>query len=273
MYAIKMNEDKSLVTTIQSTIYQNEKNADTLVFLLPKYYEEENLADCAVLLRYLLPDGTGKSEKLKIEPEPYNDNYYRYRLSITSTLTETVGTVELWLEIINMYDNLVLKSGTVFIKITPSKDITDYLSSKDLNQLDHLAAQIESLKFGKADGLSYDNETCQLQLTSNGTPIGQPVYVNSADNGLSITDMRITQDGELLVFFDDGSIKNLGKVIGKDGMVYVPHIDEHNVLTFTLEESPVSVPDPVDLNPNDEWSAIDGESIATDYVWEGIESS
>lgn len=40
MYAIKMNEDKSLITTVQATIYQNEKNADTLVFLLPKYYED-----------------------------------------------------------------------------------------------------------------------------------------------------------------------------------------------------------------------------------------
>lgn len=268
MYAIKMDEDKSLVTTIHSTIYQYEKNADTLVFLLPKSYEEENLADCAVLLRYILPDGTGKSEELEIEPEPYNDRYYRYRLGITSTLTETVGTIELWLDINNMYNNLVLKSGTAFIEITPAKDITDYLSSNDLNQLDHLAAQVEILKLNKADDLSYDSETCQLQLISNGNPIGKPVYISSNDGNVSITDMRITQDGELLVFFDDDSIKNLGKVVGEDGMVYVPHIDEHKVLTFTLEESPTSAPDPVDLNPNDEWSEIEGDGTATDYIWE-----
>lgn len=77
MYVIKMNDDKSLETTVEATIYQNEKNADTLVFLLPRLYEEVNLADCIVLLRYLLPDGTGKSEELEMSPVPYNQNYYR----------------------------------------------------------------------------------------------------------------------------------------------------------------------------------------------------
>lgn len=56
MYVIKMNEDKSLETTVEATIYQNEKNADTLVFLLPRLYEEVNLANCIALLRYILPD-------------------------------------------------------------------------------------------------------------------------------------------------------------------------------------------------------------------------
>lgn len=57
---------------------------------------------------------------------------------------------------------------------------------------------------------------------------------------------------------------------GKNGAVYVPHIDEHNVLSFTLEETPSKAPDPVDLNPNDEWGAIDGSEVATDYVWESM---
>ena len=41
MYAIKMEDDKSLTTTIHSTIYQGEKNADTLVFVVPMMYEDE----------------------------------------------------------------------------------------------------------------------------------------------------------------------------------------------------------------------------------------
>lgn len=179
MYAIKMNDDKSLATTVQATIYQNEKGADTLVFLLPKYYEEENLADCTVLLRYILPNGIGKSEELEVEPEPYNSRYYRYHLKITSTLTETAGEIEVWLSIINMYDNLVLKSGETIIQITPAKDITDYLASEDLNQLDRLAAQVKELELNKADGISYDNKTRILQLTSGNAMIGNKVSVPS----------------------------------------------------------------------------------------------
>lgn len=186
MYSIKMNEDKSLETTIQSTIYQHERNADTLVFLLPKVYEEENLADCTILLRYIMPDGTGRSEELEINPEPHNKEYYLYRLKFNSELTAMVGTIELWLSIINMYDNLILKTGSAFIEITPAKDISDYLAPGDLNQLDKLAAQVEKLKLDKADGLSYNDETRQLQLTSNNATIGNAVTVPSDEYDDSI---------------------------------------------------------------------------------------
>ena len=87
-----MNEDKSLETTVEATIYQNEKNADTLVFLLPRLYEEVNLANCIALLRYILPDGTDRkstrlnstsslqSELLPVQPKnehaAYGDRRY-----------------------------------------------------------------------------------------------------------------------------------------------------------------------------------------------------
>ncbi len=56
---------------------------------------------------------------------------------------------------------------------------------------------------------------------------------------------------------------------GKDGAVYVPHIDARKILTFTLEEKPGKIPDPVDLNPNDDWGEIgDSDTIRSEYVWE-----
>lgn len=47
------------------------------------------------------------------------------------------------------------------------------------------------------------------------------------------------------------------------------------VLTFTIETEPGEVPDPVDLNPNDEWADMgDGEIGSsggkTDYVWDDM---
>lgn len=83
-----------------------------------------------------------------------------------------------------------------------------------------------------------------------------------------VIDCEINESGELIATFTDGTTKNLGKVVGDNGAVYVPHIDEHNVLTFTIEENPADIPDPVDLNPHDEWSEIDGSEITSDYVWE-----
>ena len=57
---------------------------------------------------------------------------------------------------------------------------------------------------------------------------------------------------------------------GTSGKVYIPHIDEHKVLTFTVEDNPGILPDPVDLNPFDEWiemDEMDGSDV-TDYIWE-----
>ena len=85
-----------------------------------------------------------------------------------------------------------------------------------------------------------------------------------------VSGFNIDENGYLHVTYDDGRIENLGKVKGEDGAVVVPHIDEHHVLTFTVEQEVTELPGPVDLNPNDEWSFMEDEEegIATDYVWE-----
>lgn len=137
------------------------------------------------------------------------------------------------------------------------------------NGFEKIDTAIDSILAEKADNILFDEENSTIQLTANGMPVGEPVYV-CTNTGLGITDMKITLDGELLVFFDNDSVKNLGKVVGNDGMVYVPHIDEHKILTFTQEKDPAEPPS-ADLNPNDEWGEIVENGVVTDYVWENIE--
>ena len=50
-------------------------------------------------------------------------------------------------------------------------------------------------------------------------------------------------------------------------IVYVPTIDDRKILSWTVKEATddMVVPDPVDLNPNDEWTEDETES---EYVWE-----
>lgn len=180
MHAIKMDPDKNLSTTIRATIFQYETNADTLVILVPKIYEETNIADCTVLLRYITPNGIGHSEELELDPEPHNKQYFRYHLKVTSDLTKMVGVTELWLSIIDMHDNVVLRSNSVEIEVTPAKQITDYLCGKDLNQLDRMAAKVAAIEKKQADGLMYDTDTRRLQLKAGQTPIGNEVTVPSS---------------------------------------------------------------------------------------------
>lgn len=49
-----------------------------------------------------------------------------------------------------------------------------------------------------------------------------------------ISDIKVDENGDLVVTFDDSLAYNLGKFIGKDGMIYTPDIDENYVLTFTV---------------------------------------
>lgn len=90
----------------------------------------------------------------------------------------------------------------------------------------------------------------------------------SMTNNSGITDAVISENGELIITFHDGTTKNLGIVVDESGAVYVPHVSERKILTFTIENEPTGIPDPVDLNPNDEWSGISDTEIESEYTWE-----
>lgn len=179
MYVIKMESDKSLLATVQSTIYVGEKNADTMVFVIPRVHENVKVADCDVYMRYILPDGTGRSELLQMYAMPYNEEYLQYRTPVNTQFTKQAGDVEVWLTALDGYKNVVLKTGTSFVYITPSKDIADYLPKAEINQLDELSMKIADLELTKADGLVYDDDTRALQLKAGENPVGNIVTVPS----------------------------------------------------------------------------------------------
>ena len=99
---------------------------------------------------------------------------------------------------------------------------------------------------------------------------GNSLFGGSGGSGgiSGVESFSIDDNGCLNVVYVDGRTENLGRVVGDDGSVYVPHISEQKVLSFTIEDSPGEIPDPVDLNPHDEWGNIDDSEIVSDYVWE-----
>lgn len=181
MYAIKMDNNKELITTVRGTIYQNEKRADTLVFLIPKAHEDKDMADCSLLMRYVLPSGSGRSEEIEMDPEPYNEDYYRYRVKLSTRFTSEFGTVKLWLTAVGLDNAVVLESGETTIPVLQRKDISEYLSDKDKSQLEQLDEKVTKLQKEKADSLTYDKETRKLRLTAEGAGIGDEVTVPADD--------------------------------------------------------------------------------------------
>lgn len=115
----------------------------------------------------------------------------------------------------------------------------------------------------KADNLVFNEEDNTIQLAAGEKIICDKVPVGDGD---SIDRCYIDENGDLIVCLRDGGTINAGHVVGSNGEVYVPHIDKYKVLTFTVEEEPTGIPDPVDLNPNDEWSSLEDQGT-TEYIW------
>lgn len=96
---------------------------------------------------------------------------------------------------------------------------------------------IENAIENKADNIIFNPEDSTIQLSANGVPVGDKIVVNT-NTGAVVTNAGISSDNELILTFNDGTVKNLGSVMGKDGAVYVPHISRRKVLTFTIEDEP-----------------------------------
>lgn len=268
---IKMNDDKSLVITIPTTIYRGEKNADLITFLVPSEYEGKNLADCAFFMRYIDSDNDARSEALSYKPEMYK-NYLQFSTVVNTRLTAEDGEVTLWLTAMDHNDDVILKTGEVLVTVQPSKDIADYMSQDDMDQLDWLEAQVQELMKQKADNIVFHEEDSTIQLVANGVEIGDriTVSIDASDATICVKNVSINEDGELVVEFSDGTTQNLGKAVTDEGVVYVPHVDARKILTFTIEQAAGEIPDPVDLNPHDEWSDIDESEVVSEYVWEEL---
>lgn len=213
MYAIKMNTDKSLTTTIRSTIYQYEHNADTLLFLVPMTYDDYAFSDGNMRLFYVLPNGGQKEEPLEMDPEPYK-TYYQYRLPVTTMLTSVVGEIELWLECKDEDALVLFKSGSAFIEISPKPEVSsiDKPDIPDSEDVADLKARVSALEAGKADNIIYDEEDHYLQLTADGEPIGDKI-----DVGL-MTDA----DGDGVIDYDnpDSGSGGSGSGSSKDDVIY-----------------------------------------------------
>ncbi len=189
MYTIKMEDDKSLVTTIKSTIYRGELNACKILFLLPNEWEEHLMADYGVRLDYILPDGVGHSEMLAAEPDSYK-GYLQFYVPLDSPMTDQAGKVELWLSVLDRDGAAVIKTGSVFLDVVERKAIADYYPAEKRELITVLSGEVEALKRTRADNLVYDTEGDFLQLSAEGRPIGGKVSA-----------YRIVDDADSLIEF------------------------------------------------------------------------
>ena len=217
MYVILVNDDNTLLTTKRERIMQRSKLFDTFWFLANPTYRDYDMAGCTVLLEYTLPVSRKYcTEILVLDAERYED-HLKYTLPIDTNLTAEAGDIELQLSfILSDLDDFgnsiqrVRKTMTTTVTITPISAWSDIIPDSALTALDQriikMDAQIKAINEAnemvgktKADNISYNEDTRELQLMANGEAVGDIVVLGtcpSETDGLPAVDIGESVDAE-----------------------------------------------------------------------------
>ena len=117
----RMDANKDLIATTIATIYQQEKNIDSVAILLPQFYNDIDLGDFKVELKYADFTNALHTEELTKDTEMYKDTYYRYIFPITEDFTQIAGDIRFMIAV-SQGEDTMLHTGSATISIRPWKD-------------------------------------------------------------------------------------------------------------------------------------------------------
>lgn len=144
-----------------------------------------------------------------------------------------------------------------------------YEQNEDIEErFTQIDIKLATLNEKKADSIHYDEVGNYIQLMSNGEPVGNRVELSNVEASV-IDSCVINEEGHLIVTLTDGTVIDAGYVGNSNGATFIPHISEDKILTWTCDQD-LPVPDPIDLNPFDEWTTLPEEGTDTEYEWETL---
>ena len=283
MYTILLNESNELITSVKERIMQRSKLVDSLHFLVDPIYKEMSMSDFLVTMEYILPISREyKTEILVQSPELYKGKL-EYKLPFDTCLTKEHGKIEVQLtftkvELTPDGDNIqyVRKTSPTAITIVPIAAWSDVIADDALTALDQRIIQTQAmieavdemnwnLDETKADNIIYDESGKYLQLTACGKPIGNKIKINATVTS-GISEIRIDEDGNLVVLYSDGRQEVVGKTGSNCAGIYIPSMQE-DVLTFTLSDKATDNVISFDIDKSNNWSEVDGVEQSSNYIW------
>lgn len=252
MYTILLNESNELTTSVRERIMQRSKLVDSLHFLVDPTYKGIDMSDFTVMMEYILPVSRKYKTEILVKSDVLYKNKLEYKLPMDTNLTKEAGKIEVQLTFIKVELDAdgnpiqrVRKTSPTTITIVPISAWSDMIADSALTAIDQRLIQVDAaiaamndmnnhLNETKADNIILNEETNTIQLSANGMPIGD----------------AIERDGA-----------------GSSGVVFVPEIDKDKILSWTVREAAedMPVPEPVDLNPSDDWVEDTADS---EYEWE-----
>lgn len=213
-YIIIVEDSNELYGSHKIKLMQREKMFNKLWILVPQYYNGYDMSQCTVTMRYRLPISREfKTETLELSSEKYKD-HLKYVLPIDTNFSKEWGDVELNLTFtmldVDSNGNIiqrVRKTDNHILHITQLPDWDNFIPDSALQGLDQrilkqdaqirrLADLAEILEEKQVDNLVYDDKDEFLQLSANGLPVGDKVFIKDVlDEGIPVVDFD--SDGSL----------------------------------------------------------------------------
>lgn len=287
MYTILLNDTNELITSVKERIMQRSKLVDSLHFLVEPMYKGTSMADFTVMMEYILPISREYHSEILVKSDALYKEKLEYKLPFDTCLTKEAGNIELQLTFVKVDldaegNNIqqVRKTSPTTIKILPISAWSDIVADNALGAIDQRLIQAEAMinAIGdiaeqldniKADNIIYNEEDNYIQLTANGNPIGDKITLKSI--GINVVSIQVTEDGELIVNYSDGTSKNIGKVGGTScAGIYIPSYSEDGILTFTLSDNAEEPKYEFDIDSSNNWNPVEGAEQKSSYIWESL---
>ena len=286
MYTLLVNQNNEIITTVRERIMQRSKLVDNLHILVDPMYKEHDMSEFTVMMEYLLPVSKEYHSEILVKSDALYKENLEYKLPFDTCLTKEAGRIEVQLTFAKVEMDAegnttqhIRKAGPAAITIIPLTAWSNVIADDALAAIDQRLIMAEAMinaanEFNqhlyetKADNIMLDKENKYVQLTANGSPIGDRIeWVNGG--GCDIVSFVINEDGDLVVTLSDGRVLNAGNV-GKrtNGVTFIPYISDDYILSWT-NDGGLENPEPVDLYPHDEWNPIEEES-SSPYIWEQL---
>ena len=185
MYTIVLDKYKNLNTTIRTTLFVRENMADKIQFLVPPVYQNNDISEYTVTLKYIDPNGNFHSEILTPNEELYKD-YIKYELSVGTRLTQVAGklVVRLTLVKFDINDGVTeidkIETNSTVIQIQQPTGFVDNINFEDIEAFKAKMGQMENDINNLQDNMPDDlgiNDNDILHLTHDGEPIGNGVEI------------------------------------------------------------------------------------------------
>lgn len=212
MYTILVNDNNELVTTVKERIMQRSKLVDELHFLANPVYKNVDMSDFTVTMEYVLPVSREYKTETLVKSDALYKGQLEYILPFDTCLTKEAGKIEIQLTFSKVVldadgksKQMVRKVGPSTITIVPVTAWSDIIPDSALSALDQRIIMVDAMINAanemnqymfenKADDISYNEDTKELQLLAGVKPVGKKVVLKTEcedlEDGVPVVDLN-----------------------------------------------------------------------------------